>query len=43
VDTGGQRYYFGMKNIKPVILKPWTETFAEVWVDLDDGPGTMRK
>jgi hypothetical protein len=43
VDISGHRYNFGLRNIKPIILKPRTETIAAVAVDLDNGLGIVDK
>jgi hypothetical protein len=43
VDISEKRYYFGVKNVKPMILKPRAETIAEVCIDLYDGPGIEEK
>jgi hypothetical protein len=36
VDINEHRYNFGLRNDKPIVLKPRTETIAAVTVDLDN-------
>jgi hypothetical protein len=43
VDISGHRYNFGLRNGKPIALKPRTETTAAVTVDLDNGPEIVDK
>jgi hypothetical protein len=43
VDINGHRYNFGLRNVKPIIMKRRTEAIAAVTVDLDNGLGIEDK
>jgi hypothetical protein len=43
MDINRHRYNVGLRNVKPIILKPRTETIAAVKVNLDNGLGIVDK